>query len=349
MEKSANDNNGYVYILEVKDIDLPVCKIGMTTRDPYERCNEINNSSTGDFIWSVVYFIAVDNCKKLESLVHSKLTPLRQKGREFFNINAGDANTALISIFENQTEIKKVNVEELVPQKTKSKSNNKSRKRKRTFKRIDSEYAELLQVFTSFLNVKGRPFGQLNKPGFGISDGNEGTQWNLKVSTDTGAIRLGVNLEGKKYGTWPISKFIQSEINNPRISEVAKELSNPDEIFIRFARDAWQVTYRPSIVEQYIGGKQFSFSESNSGQWSKSLQEALNCLNKEANYCGRAKQKVTLENKPRNGAQARVMEVSPHLTIWTPLSLDGSIQENIKRKFTELQPVYDWVKSVSQS
>lgn len=26
--------SGYVYILEVADIDLPVCKIGMTTRDP---------------------------------------------------------------------------------------------------------------------------------------------------------------------------------------------------------------------------------------------------------------------------------------------------------------------------
>ena len=105
MKESANNDNGYVYVLEVKDIDLPVCKIGMTTRDPYERCSEINNSSTGDFIWSVAYYIAVDNCKKLESLVHSKLTPLRQKGREFFNINASDANTALISIFENQTEI----------------------------------------------------------------------------------------------------------------------------------------------------------------------------------------------------------------------------------------------------
>jgi|GEM_PF-7007896 len=34
MEILANDNSGYVYILEVKDIDLPVCKIEMTRRDP---------------------------------------------------------------------------------------------------------------------------------------------------------------------------------------------------------------------------------------------------------------------------------------------------------------------------
>lgn len=29
----TDETNGYVYILEVSDIDLPVCKIGMTTRD----------------------------------------------------------------------------------------------------------------------------------------------------------------------------------------------------------------------------------------------------------------------------------------------------------------------------
>jgi hypothetical protein len=233
-----------------------------------------------------------------------------------------------------------------VPPKTKLISSNKSRKRTHQFKRIDSEYTELLQTFTSLLNVKGRPFGQLNKPGFGMSDGSEGVQWNLNVSTDTGAIRLGVNLEGMKYRNWPISKFIQSEINNPRFNEVAKKLRESNEVFIRFVRDAWQVTARPSIIEKYIGGKEFTFSESNSGQWSKTLKEALSCLNKEANYYGRAKQKITLESKQRNGEQVRIMEVSPHLTIWTPLSLNGNIQENIERKFVELQPVYDWVKSV---
>ncbi|MSP28280.1 MAG: GIY-YIG nuclease family protein [Methylococcales bacterium] len=160
---------GYVYILEVKDIDLPVCKIGMTTRNPYKRCDEINNSSTGDFIWKVAHHIAVDHCKKLESLAHSKLAPLRQKRREFFNINAVDAIKALNSIFDSQSEIKKIEVEEEFFSKK------KKVKRKQTFSRIDSEYTELLQLFTSLLNVKeDRPFGQLNQPWFGMSDGNEG-------------------------------------------------------------------------------------------------------------------------------------------------------------------------------
>ena len=31
MDKTESKNKGYVYILDVKDIDLPVCKIGMTS------------------------------------------------------------------------------------------------------------------------------------------------------------------------------------------------------------------------------------------------------------------------------------------------------------------------------
>jgi len=90
-----------------------------------------------------------------------------------------------------------------------------------------------------------------------MSDGNDGVQWNLSVSTDTEVIRLGVNLEGMRY-------------------------------------------------------------------------------NKKMNYCGRAKQTVTLDNKLENVEQVRVMEVSPHLTIWSPLSLNGNIHGNIDRKIAEL-------------
>ena len=349
MAESEEKAGGYVYILEVKDIDLPVCKIGMTTRTPYERCDEINNSSTGDFIWSVAHYIAVDNCKKLETLVHSKLVPLRQKGREFFNINADIANKALSSIFDAQTEIKKINGKEILAMQGESSKKSEKAKRKHNFKKIDSEYAKVLQSFASSLNVKGRPFGQLNKPTFGMSDGNDGVQWNLSVSTDTGVIRLGVNLEGMQYNNWPITKFILSEINNPKIAEVVKKLNNPNDVHIRFSRDAWQVTARPFIVERYLGGKEFTFAESNPEQWSRMLKEALGCLNKEMNYCGRAKQTVTLENKPENVEQARVMEVSPHLTIWSPLSLSGNIYENIDQKIAELQPVYEWVNEASQS
>jgi len=250
---------GYVYVMEVKDIDLPVCKIGRTTRSPYDRCNEINNSSTGDFIWAVAHYIAVDDCKTLESLVHTQLAPLRQKGREFFNINADVANTALISICDSQTEIKKVKAEEIAVTKEESSSKRKKMKRKKAFKPIDSEYAELLQLFASVLNVKGSPFGQLNQPAFGMSDGKKGVQWNLAIHPDTGDIQLGVNLEGSgKTGKWLIAPFILSE---PSIEKLKTKTQNADNIFIRFSRDAWQGASRPNIKEKYLGGREFSLSE----------------------------------------------------------------------------------------
>lgn len=339
MSEKEDKNKGYVYILEVKDIVLPVSKIGMTTRSPYQRCAEINNSSTGDFIWSVTHYVAVDDCKALESLVHSKLAPLRQKGREFFNINSDDANNALISIIESQSTIRRIKPDEIVAiEETDANSNKKKLKRRQYFKRIDSEYAELLQLFASLLNVKGRPFGQLNRPHFGMSDGNIGVQWNLAVYTDTGDIRLGVNLEGsKKTGKWLIAPFILSE---PSIETIKTTVQNPQDIFLRFSRDAWQGASRLNIKEKYLGGREFSLSEMNQQLWNSILKEALTCLDENKNYRGRKRQQpVTLESDGREV----IKDISPHLTVWTSLSLDGNLTDNIKNKIAELQPVYDWV------
>jgi hypothetical protein len=44
----------------------------MTSRNANDRCAEINNSSSGDFLWEVAYESAVDDCRTLESLVHRK-------------------------------------------------------------------------------------------------------------------------------------------------------------------------------------------------------------------------------------------------------------------------------------
>jgi hypothetical protein len=97
-----------VYVLEVQDIMLPVCKVGMTTRDPKTRCGEINAGSTGDFRWEVVHEWPVNDCRGFESLVHEKLRPLRQKGKEFFNLTPDDAITAIQSILDNQADISTV-------------------------------------------------------------------------------------------------------------------------------------------------------------------------------------------------------------------------------------------------
>ncbi len=208
---------------------------------------------------------------------------------------------------------------------------------------------ELLQSFTSVLNVKGRPFGQLNKPTSGTSDGNKGVQWNISISSNTGIIEFGVNLEGLKYKNWPIATFILSELDSPNIGEIRSILKKPEDVYIRFSRDAWQFTSRPNIVEKYLGGKEVSFAEIDSDHWALILHEALKCLDSEKNYRGRADQTVARESKPKTGEQVEIMQVSPHLTIWSSMTLDGDITENMQNKLAELQPIYDWVARVSQS
>ena len=220
-------------------------------------------------------------------------------------------------------------------------------KRKNISKHTDLEdkYANLLRSFKSVLNVEGKPFGQLNKPFFCISDGNNGIQWDLRVSTDTEVIHLGVNLEGKKYKSWPIATFIQSEMNDPQIVKIRATLNNPEDVYIRFARDAWQVSYRRTIIEKYLGGKEYTFAEIDPDQWVLMLTEALKCLDEDAKGYRRAKQTMTTcENKPKNGEQVRrPMRVSPRLTIWSSISSDGDLKDNIKNKIAELKPVYGWV------
>jgi hypothetical protein len=327
---------GFVYILEVSDIILPVCKIGMTTRSPQKRCDEINNSSTGDFIWSVAYSIYVDDCQKLESLVHSKLKPLRQKRREFFNLNAEDGNKALLSIFESQSEINEI---EYAKADT-AQQNNK--KRRKSLAHIRPEQVEILQSFSSLLKIKGRPFGQTGRQAFGISDGKKGVQWNLSIYSDTNNIKLGVNLEGsQKTGLWLITPFILSELKNSTIEKLKADLNtNLNNIIFIFNRDAWQGAGRLNIVEKYLGGKKFSLSEINSELWQSILEEALTCLEENKRYKGRKKnQVVTL----KNGNRKVEKDISPHLTIQIEIANDENIISNLQEGIEKLKPVYDWV------
>lgn len=347
MNDNQGKGEGYVYILGVKDIELPVCKIGMTRRNPIDRCAEINRSSTGDFLWEVASYVAVNDCQVLESLVHSKLQPLRQRNREFFNISTDVAHTALRSILDSQSQIDEIEIE---PQELEERAVLKSpgRKKAKQLPRRDNDlkYANLLHTFTSLTKCKGRPFGQLNKPFFGMSDGNEGVQWNVVISPETQEARLGVNLEGKKYRDWPIATFILSELENPRLNELRENLKEPERVHVRFMRDAWQVTSRPSIEERLIHKAEPTVSMIDASRWQTILDEALGCLNAAKGYCGRGKQVVTLTDQPRTGLKNRLMEVSPHLTIWTPINLAGDDQAELVAGLKRLQPVHEWVTSI---
>lgn len=337
MDNIETVTSGYVYILEVKDIQLPVCKIGMTTRNPFKRCLEINKSSTGDFIWEVAYSVTVDNCRKLESLVHSKLSPLRQKRREFFSLNADDAYIALISILESQTEIRKIEAKDL-GEELEMESAPSPRRVKESYKEIDPKYAELLQLFTFLLKVKGRPFGQLNKPTFGMSDGSQGVQWQLAIMPETGEVKLGINLEGSEStGKWLIAPFILSKPNIQALKSCTEDAEN---IFVRFTRDAWQGAARLNIVEKYLGGREFSLVELDSNLWEAILAESLTCLDENRGYRGRkAKQVVTLKSDGRQVEK----DISPHLTIWTHVSMNNDIERNLRDKITQMTGIYKWV------
>lgn len=342
----TNNKNGFVYILGVKDITLPVSKIGMTTRTPYERCSELNSGSTGDFLWEVEHYLSVDDCVTFEKLLHQKLSPLRQKRREFFNLTPDDAKIAMFSILEAQSEINVIDIplESVhLPSTITDKKKGKGKSLAHTFSKDAAQYADLFQTFSSILGVKGRPFGQLSSPNFGISDGEVGIQWNLAVNKESGLIRLGVNLEGtEKTGKWLIAPFVLSEPNVEKLKAVVK---NPNEIFLKFTKDAWQGAGRLNIKDQYLGGKEPNLSNIDQLSWVEILEEAKTCLDEQKNYRGRKKkQPVVLQST----GEVIYKDISPHLTVWTKLNLYDDNEEHLRQKFAELQPVFDWVAKGTQ-
>ena len=182
-----------------------------------------------------------------------------------------------------------------------------------------------------------------------MSDGNEGVQWNIRIFAETGETQLGVNLEGKKYTNWPITNFLLTEIENPQIYDVRDRLTDTDQVFLRLVRDAWQVTARPSIIERFIGIGNIALQDIDSDLWESMLTEALACLSEERGYRGRAIQDVTLKNQPKRGDRKREMQVSPHLTIWTPIASSGDMRTQFEVGIDRLTLIYDWVSRTSQS
>ena len=347
MENYSDAERGYVYVLGVKDIDLPVCKIGRTARDPAVRCAEINQSSTGDFLWEVTHQIAVNDCRKFESLVHTKLLPLRQKRREFFNIHPDDAIIAIQSILESASDVSVVTITEIQKEGSDLSKAGVPPRKQSTRPSSDTTYAHLLDGFTELLNVKGRPFGQLNKPAFGISDGHDGVQWNLTINPNDGKARVGVNLEGMEYCGWPIATLIKSELEVPALLRLVPHLLDPQNITLRFARDAWQVNSRPKILEETLGGREFRLSELTEELWPSILTEAIGCLNKDRSYHGRGRQAVTVVRKAGPDADSTFMWVSPHLTIWTPIDPSCDSIEVLSAAIDRLKPVHEWASKVS--
>lgn len=202
-----------------------------------------------------------------------------------------------------------------------------------------------LELFCKILDVKGRSFGSNSTSYQGMSDGAEGVQWNIWADKSSNSYWLGVNLEGKKFKNWPIADFLITELQENSLVEIAKKIDSTEKIIVGLNRDAWQVTYRPPIVESRIGGEEVWLSDLNTEKWKDMLREALTCLNTEKGYRGRARQEVTLQSGVR-----KVMEVSPHLNVHTRLNIyetdsRSDIEETLNRGFSILSPIYKYIVS----
>ena len=127
------------------------------------------------------------------------------------------------------------------------------------------------------------------------------------------------------------------------------QLADPNRVLMRLTRDAWQVTARPGIVEEFIGPGNAPLGDINSALWQSMLTEALGCLSEDREYRGRAKQVVTLRNQPIGRDRTRTMEVSPHLTIWTPVESSDDMETQLKVEIDRLTPIYQWVSRAIES
>ena len=198
---------------------------------------------------------------------------------------------------------------------------------------FDNSY-DITPVFNSFFKCKGLKFNPPNIKLRGISDGNNGVQWNSTIDLELNHLRLGVNLEGMKYGdyNWPIANFIENELKESKLLSISPPESK--DIIIGITRDAWQANVRPLIKEKIIGGKKIPLNSLTNELWEKMLTEAYACLDENKNHRTRAKQKVNLVGKGE-----KLMEVSPHLNIYKVM-YDNYTPRNFNEALNLIQECY---------
>jgi hypothetical protein len=94
-------SNGYIYCFSNPSMPGKL-KIGMTTRTPAERADELY--STGVPTPFIVEFYAqVNNVRSVENTIHIALEKYRIPAREFFNINVDEAKKIIIDSINNNS------------------------------------------------------------------------------------------------------------------------------------------------------------------------------------------------------------------------------------------------------
>jgi hypothetical protein len=195
---------------------------------------------------------------------------------------------------------------------------------------LGDEGDQLRKAFIQVFGETHRAFGNRARRIGGLSDGNEGVQWNAGYNPDTGEAWVGVNLEGMQYCGWPVARLIQRELQTPTLPTLIRSLGNTDPVEVRWKRDYWQAASRPPIEEKNIAPTPILASQLTEDLW--------RCLDATKIGGGRATQEVTL-----SVSKQRVTgPVSPHLTILTPSPAPYDWELYFSRAKARLQPFYDW-------
>jgi hypothetical protein len=201
---------------------------------------------------------------------------------------------------------------------------------------LGKEGEQLREAFVQVFGADPRPFGSRAMQSGGLSDGNEGVQWNAGYDMRDGFRWLGVNLEGLKYRDWPVARLIRRELESPTLPDLIRRVDAEDSVLVWWARDYWQAASRPAIAERVIPPTPIHASHLTTDHWLEALTGAAGCL--ASSRGGRASQEVTLAKSGKR----LTGEVSPHLTI--AISSNGPVSwlDFLKQGKAQLQPFYDW-------
>ena len=203
---------------------------------------------------------------------------------------------------------------------------------------LGSDGDRLQSAFRDVFGERCRPFGNRALAIGGLSDGNEGVQWNAGYDPRDGRRWLGVNLEGMQYDDWPISRLITRELRQSSLPNVIQEVGTTDPAHVLWTRDYWQATSRPPILEREIAPTPILLSRISEKAWRETLKGALACLDGKRQWRGRATREVTLA---RSGDRV-LGPVSPHLTFVLPAEDAVSWREFLAYAKNRMQPFYDW-------
>jgi hypothetical protein len=171
---------------------------------------------------------------------------------------------------------------------------------------------DAFSTLTRTIPAREYTFGSRSLEVAGICDGTEGVQWNAWVQWhgDNQMAYAGVNLEGKVYDGWPVARFIERELERPRLFDAGAGVGDPTVVDVIWYRDAWQVVARPPILEKLIGGSPRLLHTLTGAEWQAMLEEAYECLDGSRGHRGRGRQVVTMTSGKR-----RTLGVSPHFQV----------------------------------